>query len=125
MGILLLDSALPTDDEIEALMPPEELARLKTEWNAVEREDLYRTLAEAKPLMGSVPDVPVTFLSPAPPAPANDLDRRMQAVRTVKRAEFVEQFRQGRLVPVKSSHDIGLEEPDLVVAEVQRIVAAP
>jgi pimeloyl-ACP methyl ester carboxylesterase len=125
MGILLLDSALPTDDEIEALMPPAELAQLKTEWNAVEREDLYLTLAEAKPLMKSVPDVPVTFLAAAPPAPANEVDKRMQALRTTKRAEFVEQFRQGRLVPVKSSHDIGLEEPDLVVAEVRRIVTAP
>ena len=125
MGVLLLDSALPTDDEIEALMPPAELARLKAEWNAVEREDLYRTLAEAKPLMKSVPDVPVTFLSAEPPPPVDELDKRMQALRTIKRTEFVEQFRQGRLVPVKSSHDIGLEQPELVVAEVQRIVAAP
>jgi alpha/beta hydrolase fold len=125
MGILLLNSALPTDDEIEALMPPAELAQLKTEWNAVEREDLYLTLAEAKPLMKSVPDVPVTFMVGKRPVFDREVDKQMQAVREIKWVEFVEQFRQGKLVRVDSSHEFDVERPELVVAEVQRIVAAP
>jgi pimeloyl-ACP methyl ester carboxylesterase len=123
-GLLLLDSALPTDDEIEVLYPPEELERLKAEWNAVEREDLYRTLPEAKKAVKSIPDIRVTFLAGEPPAPANDLDKRMMALRDVKRAEFVAQFRQGKIVTVDTGHDIASERPELVAAELQRIVAA-
>ncbi len=123
MGVLLLDSALPTDDEIEILLPREELERLKAEWNAIEKEDLYLTLAEAKPLMRSVPDIPVVFLSTPPPAPTSELDKRIIARRTAKRAEFVAQFPQGRLVPVNSTPDIVADQPELVLAELQRIVA--
>jgi pimeloyl-ACP methyl ester carboxylesterase len=122
-GLLLLESALPTDDEIEVLYPAEELERSKAEWNAVEREDLYLTLDEAKKAVRSVPDVPVAFLAVEPPAPANDLDKRIQLLREVKRAEFVAQFRQGKLVPVDAEHDIAADKPELVAAEVQRIVA--
>ena len=38
-------------------------------------------------------------------------------------AEFVARFRQGRLVTVRSSHDIDRERPGLVVAEVNRLPA--
>ncbi len=124
LGLLLLSSSLPTDDEIEALMPPAELERLKTEWNAAEREDLYRTLPEAKALMKSVPDVPVTFMVGKPPAFAREVDQQMQAVRETKQAEFVRQFRQGKLVRVDGTPDFDVEQPQLVVAEVQRMIAA-
>lgn len=124
VGVLLLDASLPTDDEIEALLPAAELERLKTEWNGVEQEDLYRTLAEAKRAVRSIPDVPVTYLAAEPPAPVTELDRKMQALRAVKQAEFVAQFARGRLVQVQSAHDIAAEKPEVVVAELQRIVAA-
>ena len=48
---------------------------------------------------------------------------RMRALIRVKQAEFVARFRQGRLVTVRSSHDIDLERPGLVVAEVNRLPA--
>jgi hypothetical protein len=57
-------------------------------------------------------------------AEANDVDKQMQALRAVKQAEFVNLLKQGRLVQVKSSHDIVAEQPEIVVAEMQRIVAA-
>lgn len=124
MGVLLLDASLPTDDEVEALIPADELARLKAEWNAAEQEDLYRTLDQAKRVVRSIPDVPVTYMaadSGEPPRTA--LDKRMQTLRQAKQAEFVDGLSQGRLVPVKSSHDVGKDQPELVVAEVQRIVS--
>jgi pimeloyl-ACP methyl ester carboxylesterase len=123
-GLLLLDSALPTDDEIEVLYPRAELERLKKEWNAVEQEDLYATLPEAKKAVKSIPDIPVTFLATEPPAPTDDLEKRITALRHVKRAEFVAQFRRGKIVTVDTGHDIAGERPDLVAAELQRIVAA-
>jgi pimeloyl-ACP methyl ester carboxylesterase len=123
-GLLLLESALPTDDEIEVLYPPEELERLKAEWNAVEREDLYRTLPEAKKAMRSIPDIPVAFLVVELPPPDSDLEKRIGAMRDVKRAEFVAQFRQGRIVPVDADFDVAINKPEIVAAEVQRMVAA-
>jgi len=123
-GLLLLESALPTDDEIEVLYPPEELERLKAEWNAVENEDLYRTLPEAKKAMRSIPDIPVDFLVTERPPPDSDLEKRIDALADVKRAEFVAQFRQGRIVPVDADFDMAIKKPEIVAAEVQRMVAA-
>ncbi|MFN0281821.1 MAG: alpha/beta fold hydrolase [Kineosporiaceae bacterium] len=123
-GLLLIESALPTDDEIEVLYPPEELERLKADWNAVEREDLYRTLPEAKKAMRSIPDIPVAFLVIELPPPDSDLEKRIGALRDVKRAEFIAQFRQGRLVPVDADFDMAVNKPEIVAAEVQRMVAA-
>jgi pimeloyl-ACP methyl ester carboxylesterase len=123
-GLLLLESALPTDDEIEVLYPAEELERLKAEWNAVEREDLYRTLPQAKRAVQSIPDIPVAFLVVELPPPDSDLEKRIGVLRDVKRAEFVAQFRQGRIVPVDADFDIFVDKPDIVAAEVQRMVAA-
>jgi pimeloyl-ACP methyl ester carboxylesterase len=125
MGILLLDSSLPNDDEVDALIPTDELAQLKVEWEAAEREDIYpTTLDHAKQVVRSIPDVPVTYmaaeLTEYPPTWPSE---RMKTLNRAQQTEFVDQFSQGRLVPVKSSHDIGADQPELVVAEVQRIVS--
>jgi hypothetical protein len=37
---------------------------------------------------------------------------------------FVDRFPKGRLVPVTSSHNIDLDQPERVIAEVDRILAA-
>lgn len=127
MGVLLLDSSLFNDEEVDALIPADEFARLKVEWEAAEREDIYpTTLDQAKQVVRSIPDVPVTYMAAElgeyPPTwPA----KRMKTLYRAKQREFVDQFTKGRLVPVKSSHDIGREQPELVVAEVQRIVSNP
>jgi len=123
-GLLLVESALPTDDEIEILYPPAELERLKAEWNAVEREDLYATLPEAKKAMRSIPDIPVVFLVTERPPAARDLDKRIEALADVKRAEFVAQFRQGRIVPVDADFEMAVNKPEILVAEVRRMAAA-
>jgi pimeloyl-ACP methyl ester carboxylesterase len=125
MGLVLLDPALPTDDDLEeANIPADELARLKTEWNAVEKDDLYRTLDQAKQLVPSIPDVPVTYLAAdSAEVPPTERDKKMKALRQVTMQQFVDQLKKGRLVTVKSSHDIAQDQPDLVVDEVQRILA--
>jgi len=125
MGLLLLDSSLPIDEEVDALIPPDELAQLKVEWEAAEREDIYpTTMDQAKQAVRSIPDVPVTYMTAEPKEyPPTWPGERMQTLYQAKLAEFVDQLSQGRLVPVKSSHDIGQDQPELVVAEVQRIVS--
>ena len=61
MGILMLDASLPTDDEVDALIPADMRAEVKADQEAnPERVDFYRTLDQAEALLGSIPDVPVT-----------------------------------------------------------------
>lgn len=125
MGAVLLDPNLPTDDTVERALPPGVLERLKPEWNAVEREDLYRTLEEAKQAVRSIPDVPVTAIAAEPRQ--YDPTWPVEQMRRLHKAELtklVDGLTQGRLVTAQSGHDLASEQPDLVVAELQRIVAA-
>jgi hypothetical protein len=47
----------------------------------------------------------------------------MRAFIRAQQTEFVGRFPRGRLVRVRSSHDIDLERPDLVLQEAERILA--
>ena len=125
MGVLLRDSVLPDDEEVDALIPADELAQLRVEYEGAEREDIDpTTLNQAQQAVRSVPDVPVTFMSAEPRNyPPTWPGERMKPLYRAKLKEFVDQFDQGRLVPVQSSHDIALDQPELVVAEVERIVS--
>jgi pimeloyl-ACP methyl ester carboxylesterase len=125
-GVLMLDSSLPTDDEIDALIPPDARATVVAEQQANgEHVDFYGTLDEARALLGSMPDIPVTYLAARPvDLPPEWPVRRMRRQIWLKQQEFVERFPQGRLVPVESSHDIDLERPDLVIAELDRILGS-
>ena len=46
----------------------------------------------------------------------------MQAFIRTKQVEFTKAVPQGRLVEVQSSHDIDLEQPELVIKEINRIL---
>ena len=84
---------------------------------------MYGTLDRAKQVVRSIPDVPVTYMAAEPRGyPAGRPAEQMRTLHRAKLTEFVDQLSQGRLVPVQSSHDIGRDQPGLVVAEVQRIV---
>jgi pimeloyl-ACP methyl ester carboxylesterase len=124
-GVLLIDSSLPTDEKVDALIPAGERAQVKAEQEAnQERVDFYRTLTQAEQAVRSIPDVPVTYMAAEPvELPANWPVERMRTFMRAKQTEFVNGLRKGRLVPVKSSHNIDLDEPELVIAEVDRIVA--
>jgi pimeloyl-ACP methyl ester carboxylesterase len=74
-------------------------------------------------LHAKVPDVPVTYLAARPvELPPNWPVKRMQAFIRIKQLEFTKAVPQGRLVEVQSSHDIDLEQPELVVKEINRIL---
>jgi hypothetical protein len=124
-GVLLIDSSLPTDEQVDNMIPAAERAQVKAEQEAnKEHVDFYRTLAQAEQAVRSMPDVPVTYLAAEPvDLPSNWPAARMRTFIRAKQTEFVHRFRQGRLVPVKSSHNVDIDKPDLVIAEVKRIVA--
>jgi pimeloyl-ACP methyl ester carboxylesterase len=124
MGLLLLDASLPTDAEVDALIPAAFRKQVISEQQAnAERVDFYTTLEEADALMDSVPDVPMTYLAARPvDLPPQWPVERMRRRIAANQREFADLFPQGRLVPVQSSHDIDLEKPKLVIAEVDRIL---
>ena len=125
-GVLLIDASLPTDEEVDNMIPAAERAQVKAEQEAnQEHVEFYRTLGQAEQAVRSMPDVPVTYMAAEPVDLSSTWPvERMRTFIRAKQTEFVHRFRQGRLVPVKSSHNIDLDKPDLVIAEVNRIVAA-
>jgi pimeloyl-ACP methyl ester carboxylesterase len=125
MGLLSLDGSLPTDDEVDQLIPKDERARAIAEQEAnQERVEFYRTVDEAKPLVARVPDVPVTYMAARPvELPPTWPVKRMQALIRAKQVQFTKAVPNGRLVEVRSSHDIDLEQPELVIKEINRILS--
>jgi pimeloyl-ACP methyl ester carboxylesterase len=123
-GLVSLDGSLPTDDQVDQLIPASERARVMAEQEAnQERVEFYRTTDQAKPLVAKVPDVPVTYLAARPvELPPNWPVKRMQAFIAAKQVQFTKTVPNGRLVEVQSSHDIDLEKPELVIEEIQRIL---
>ena len=124
MGMVSLDGSLPTDDEVDQLIPKDERDQVMAEQDRnQESVDFYRTVDEAKPLVAKVPDVPVTYMAARPvELPPNWPVKRMQAFIRTKQVQFTKTVPNGRLVEVQSSHDIDLDKPELVLKEVQRIL---
>jgi pimeloyl-ACP methyl ester carboxylesterase len=121
MGLVSLDGSLPTDDQVDQLIPAGERVQVMAEQEAnQERVEFYRTVDQAKALVAKVPDVPVTYLAARPvELPPNWPVKRMQAFIHAKQVQFTKTVAKGRLVEVQSSHDIDLEKPELVILEVQ------
>jgi pimeloyl-ACP methyl ester carboxylesterase len=124
MGMVSLDGSLPTDDQVDQLIPADERERVMAEQDRnQESVDFYRTTDEAKPLVAKVPDVPVTYMAARPvELPPNWPVKRMQAFIAAKQVQFTKTVPNGRLVEVQSSDDIDLDKPELVLQEVQRIL---
>jgi hypothetical protein len=71
----------------------------------------------------SVPDIPITYLAARPvDLPPEWPVRRMRVLISAKQREFVDRFPKGRLVLVRTSHDIDLEQPEVVIDELDRIL---
>ena len=126
MGMVSLDGSLPTDDEVDQLIPAAERAQVMAEQEAnQERVEFYRTVDQAKALVASVPDVAVTYMAARPvELPSSWPVRRMRAFIAVKQVQFTKAVPKGRLVEVQSSHDIDLDKPELVIQEINRILEA-
>jgi pimeloyl-ACP methyl ester carboxylesterase len=124
--LLSLDGSLPSDTEVDRLIPAAEREQVIPEQERNnEAVDFYRTLDQAKPLVAKAPAVPVTYMAARPvELPANWPVRRMRALIAAHQHEFTRSVAKGRLVEVRSSHDIDLDEPELVIQEIDRILAA-
>ena len=124
MGLVSLDGSLPTDDQVDQLIPADERTQVMAEQEGnQESVDFYRTTDQAKALVAKVPDVPVTYLAARPvELPPNWPVERMRAFIRTKQVQFAKAVPQGRLVEVQSSHDIDLEQPELVIKEINRIL---
>ncbi|HEY5881912.1 MAG TPA: hypothetical protein VIU11_23595 [Nakamurella sp.] len=86
--------------------------------------DFYATLDEAEPLLATIPDIPITYLAARPiDLPPSWPVADMRAFIAARQAEFADRYPRGRLVEVQSSHDIDLEQPELVVTEIEQILA--
>jgi hypothetical protein len=125
-GMVSLDGSLPTDDEVDRLIPAAERAQAMAEQEAnQERVEFYRAVDQAKALVASVPDVPVTYMAVRPvELPPSWPVQRMRAFIAAKQVQFTKAVPKGRLVEVQSSHDIDLEKPELVIQEINRILEA-
>jgi pimeloyl-ACP methyl ester carboxylesterase len=125
MGLVSLDGSLPTDDQVDQLIPAGERTQVMAEQEAnQERVEFYRTTDQAKALVAKVPDVPVTYLAARPvELPPNWPVERMQAFIHAKQLQFTKTVPKGRLVEVQSSHDVDLEKPELVIQEIRRLLA--
>jgi hypothetical protein len=67
--------------------------------------------------------VPVTYLAARPvELPPNWPVERMRAFIAAKQVQFTTTVPNGRLVEVQSSHDIDLDQPELVIKEINRIL---
>jgi pimeloyl-ACP methyl ester carboxylesterase len=123
MGMVSLDGSLPTDDQ-DPLIPKDERAQVRAEQERnQESVDFFRTVDQAKPLVAKVPDVPVTYMAARPvELPPNWPVKRMRAFIHAKQVEFTKAVPNGRLVEVQSSHDIGGDQPELVIKEINRIL---
>ena len=126
MGLVSLDGSLPTDDQVDQLIPKDERTQVMAEQERNgESVDFYRTADQAKALVAKVPDVPVTYLAARPvELPPNWPVARMRAFIAAKQVQFTKAVAKGRLVEVQSSHDIDLDKPELVIQEIQRILEA-
>ena len=124
MGLVSLDGSLPTDDQVDQLIPADERAQAIAEQEAnQERVEFYRTVDQAKALVAKVPDVPVTYLAARPvELPPTWPVERMQTVIHAKQLQFTRTVANGRLVEVESSHDSDRRSPSLVIQEIQRIL---
>jgi pimeloyl-ACP methyl ester carboxylesterase len=127
MGLVSLDGSLPTDDQVDQLIPKDEREQVMIEQDAnQESVDFYKTTGQAKPLVAKVPGVPVTYLAARPvELPPNWPVERMRAFIAAKQVQLTRAVPNGRLVEVQSSHDIDLEQPELVIKEINRVLQAP
>jgi pimeloyl-ACP methyl ester carboxylesterase len=123
-GLVLLDAVLPTDAESDRLIPKAERRTViaDVEGNP-ERVAFYESLRQSKPLVGTIPDIPVTYVAASNlELPPNWPVRRMTAlIRKLQRA-FIARFRQGRFVIVTSPHYMEPVVPERIVKEIERVL---
>jgi pimeloyl-ACP methyl ester carboxylesterase len=125
-GLVLLDGTLPTDAEIDQLIPEAERAHVVAEAeDNLEQVEFYGSIRESQPLAEKLRDIPVTYIA------TNELDlaptwpvKRMTMLIRKLQQGFVDRFSNGRMVFVDSPHYMEPVVPDEIAREIQRVLAA-
>lgn len=117
-----LDAARAAEDDRQfaAIVPPKFQPELKLLQPVLDSGHL--------PLAGQLPDMPVVVLTSVQQAekPMFFLETAPAvAIKRALHADFLRQFRDGaQVVTAKSGHSIQLEEPELVIGAVNKVMAA-
>ncbi|TDD21773.1 alpha/beta hydrolase [Kribbella turkmenica] len=121
-GLVLLDATLPTDGEVDQLIPQPDRAQVMAQQDQnAERIRVYTSLDQAEALLPRLPDIPMVYLAATQPLefPAHWPAAKMRALIRRNIDQFASRFPRGRLVPVDSGHAI----PDAAAAaEITRIL---
>jgi pimeloyl-ACP methyl ester carboxylesterase len=123
-GLVLLDAALPAFELINQLIPEAQRGGLIAAGNQnQERVDLYESLRLAQDTLGSVPDVPVTYLAARmPQLPAGWQQEHVETLVRQYQQGFINRFSRGRLEVVDAPHHMEPVIPDKIIAETRRVV---
>jgi pimeloyl-ACP methyl ester carboxylesterase len=125
VGMVLLDATLPSQDEIDRLIPKQERAQgmAARKGNNPELVHIYATLAQARGLLARLPDIPVTYLAAQPvEVPPGWPVQQMRALFRTKQQEFIDMFPRGRLVVVESPHNMEAAVPDKIIQEIDQVL---
>lgn len=126
-GLVLLDAILPTEDQLDALIPENERAEVVAAYDHnPERFDVNDAMLQAQDMMPAVPDIPMTYLSAQQGAgfPEQWPAEEMAALLAELLGEFVAAFPQGRSVAVDAPHSMESVIPDQIIDEIGGVVAA-
>jgi pimeloyl-ACP methyl ester carboxylesterase len=114
--------AAEDDRQFAAMVPPPFQPELKLLQPVLDAGKL------PTPLLGALPDVPVVVLTSVQQAEKPMFFLESVEAVAIKRdlhADFLRQFSDGsQVLTLKSGHNIQLEEPELVIAAVNRVIAA-
>lgn len=129
-GLVLIDSTVPAVDEVfKQMFPASELSKAKAAEDAAspERVDFFRTLEQAKPLMRTVPDVPVVLLVSTRRKVSPDWSvaqtAKVDAAGRKARQSLVDALPRLELRWVDTGHYVHQEAPQLVIDQVQRVLS--
>jgi pimeloyl-ACP methyl ester carboxylesterase len=124
VGIVLLDAPLPGQELVDQLLPEDQRAALMAagDQNA-EKVDLLASLNESQAALGSLPDIPVTYLAARiPDLPQGWPEEAIAALIRQHQQAFVSRFSQGRFEVVDAPHAMEAVIPERIVAETQRVI---
>ena len=121
VGMVFSDASLPTDEQIDNLIPEPDRSELVAELD-VNAENLryYDSLHEAGAVIEMLPDVPITYLaaSDVDLDPSWPVEAMLKQISDYQQA-FVDAQPQGRLVRVDSDHTL---PPQVIADEVTRMI---
>lgn len=129
MGLVLEDPAVPGDGEVYTqVFPASERPKLRAQVaKNLARVNFFTTLEQAKALVRTVPNVPVVLLSASrvdvPPGWSRNQADKIPAAFVTAQRDLVDALPPAELRWVDTGHLIHYEAPQLVIDEVQRVLA--